>query len=106
MGRPMRIYLVSFISIVVALACSKQNVADVPVYSYKETIKPIFQKRCAQCHNENWKDKNWLDYETAYKNRDKIRYRVWEVKNMPPSGDIPMIERVLIKKWVDKGAQK
>ena len=75
--------------------------------SFQKDIRPIFEKRCSMCHNnEVWKERNWLDYDTAVKNKDRILNRVWIVKDMPPSGDLSMDERVLIKKWIDKDTPK
>ena len=75
--------------------------------TYTADIKPIFQNRCSQCHNSNWADKNWMDYDTAYKNRDKIKLRV-ENKTMPPSNSTNMTkeERDKVIKWVKQGAKK
>jgi uncharacterized membrane protein len=75
--------------------------------TYTTDIKPIFEKRCSQCHNANWADKNWMDYDTAYKNRDKIKLRV-ENQTMPPGNSTNMTkeERDKVIKWVKEGAKK
>lgn len=75
--------------------------------SYQSDIKPIFIKRCAACHNENWPDKNWLNYQTAFKNRILIKQRTSILKNMPPAGmEITDKERKIIQQWVDQGAKE
>jgi len=75
--------------------------------TYQRDIKPIFINRCSSCHNENWKDKNWLDYQTAFKYRIQIKQRVFVLKNMPPIGmKITDEERKIIQKWVDQGAKE
>ena len=75
--------------------------------TYTADIKPIFEKRCSQCHNANWTDKNWLDYDTAFKNKDKIKLRVGN-ETMPPGNQTELTkeERASIIKWVDQGAKK
>ena len=77
----------------------------VPTYSLD--IKPIFKDKCSQCHNQNWPDKNWMDYKTAYKFKDSIKLRL-ENKTMPPGNvtELTEKERALIIKWVDEGAKK
>lgn len=74
--------------------------------TYKD-IKPILENRCAQCHNSNWADKNWMDYDTAKKNADKIKLRV-ENKTMPPGNNTQMTEdeRKKVIQWVKDGAKK
>lgn len=74
--------------------------------TYTKDVKPIFQNRCAQCHNERWKSANWLDYKTAFKNRASIKRRVWLERSMPPSVSMLESERVTIKDWIDQGAKE
>lgn len=75
--------------------------------TYTADVKPLIEKHCAQCHNANWPDKNWLDYETAKKNKDKIKFRI-QNQTMPPGNvtNMTKAERDLIVKWVDQGAKK
>lgn len=75
--------------------------------TFDKDVKPLFEKHCAQCHSANWPDKNWLDYETAKKNKDKIKLRVQNL-TMPPGNMTNMTkeERDIIIKWVDQGAKK
>lgn len=74
--------------------------------TYKKDARPIFEKRCASCHNEMWVDKNWLDYSKAFENKDKIKLKVWKEKSMPVGQDMPQEERETIRKWVDEGAKE
>ena len=76
--------------------------------TYTKDAKPIFEKHCSQCHNANWPDKNWLDYETAKKNKDKIKDRAVLQKSMPPGNPTNMTdkERDILKQWIDEGAKK
>lgn len=75
--------------------------------TYTKDIKPIFEKRCAQCHNSNWPAKNWLDYDTVKKHKDVIKLRV-ENKTMPPGNNTQMTEeeRKKVIQWVKDGAKK
>jgi uncharacterized membrane protein len=75
--------------------------------TYTKDVKPIFERRCSQCHNANWPDKNWLDYNKAKENKDKIKIKVKD-KTMPPgnSTEITEEERNIIIQWVDDGAKK
>lgn len=69
-----------------------------------EAVRPIFQDRCVKCHSSsNW---NWTDYETAYAKRVQIRDRVWVLRSMPLGQAMPEAERMLVRDWVDSGAQK
>jgi len=72
--------------------------------SYRD-VRPIFEKRCAQCHDAKWPAKNWMEYDVAYANRLVIKRRVWDNLSMPPSS-MPFDERRVIKKWVDQGAKR
>src|SRR5271157_852930 len=78
--------------------------------SYQKDALPIFQSKCAQCHNaSNMADKNWLDYGIARSKKDRILDRVWTKKDMPPYGNVTNItdqERETLKNWVEQGAQK
>lgn len=64
-------------------------------------IKPILQKHCAQCHNENWPTKNWLDESTVLVNKNNIILRL-KNKSMPPGNPTNMTdkERNDIIKWL------
>jgi uncharacterized membrane protein len=75
--------------------------------TYTSDIRPIFERRCSQCHNASWAAKNWLDYDTAYANRILIKTRVSN-ETMPPSNQTGMTkeERDLVIKWIDGGAKK
>lgn len=74
--------------------------------SYKKDITPIFKKHCAECHSaSSWPDKNWMNYEIAKNNSQKIKLRSVDQKNMPPGNFTGMsdVEREVIKRWVDGG---
>ena len=73
--------------------------------TYTKDAKPIFEKRCSNCHNENFSGNNWLEYDQAYAKRDKIKTRI-QNKTMPMGEDMPQKERNTLIKWVDAGAKK
>jgi uncharacterized membrane protein len=75
--------------------------------TYTADIKPIIEKRCSQCHNANWPEKNWMDYDTAFKNKGKIKAKVG-MREMPPENTTGLteVERSNIIKWIDQGAKK
>lgn len=74
--------------------------------SYNKDIKPIFQNRCILCHNESVPERNWMDYKTAKKKKDKIKLRI-ENKTMPPyDNGITEKERREIIDWVNSGAKE
>ena len=72
-----------------------------------EEVKPIFQKHCTQCHNTNWPDKDWTNYDIIFKNKDKIKLRLSN-NTMPPGNFTKMTkeERNLLIKWIDDGANR
>lgn len=76
------------------------------VLSFNKDILPIFKERCANCHNEAWPDKNWLDYAKAFEYKDKIKDKVYITKLMPIGQDMPDAERKDVADWVDAGAKK
>jgi uncharacterized membrane protein len=93
------------VTLLALLALSCPTDGDV---TFKKEIRPIFEKRCAQCHNARWPDKNWLDYTRAKQHADRIKMRVWIQKNMPPGNFSGMTEdeRKLVRDWVDNGAKE
>lgn len=98
-------------TILVILQLSLPFLRNRPVFessvTYTKDAKPIFEKRCSSCHNANWSDKNWMDYQTAAQNKDKIKLRV-ENQTMPPGNTTGMTkeEREKLIRWVDGGAKK
>jgi uncharacterized membrane protein len=75
--------------------------------TYTKDVQPIIQSRCSQCHNASVPERNWMDYNTAFKHRSMIKLRV-ENKTMPPGNSTGMTEdeRKTIIKWVDDGGKK
>lgn len=65
-------------------------------------VKPIFETRCAQCHNANWPAKNWLDEKIAKDNAFAIRNRV-DNRSMPPNNisNLTTAERQQIINWAN-----
>lgn len=101
--------LITFCVVFTADAVFDLGIADrinVPVelnsVSFSD-VKPIFEHRCMQCHSDShW---NWTNYDVAFKNRDKIKFKVWTLRMMPPGG-MPNDERLKIRDWVDGGGQR
>ncbi len=90
-----------------------------PHPTYLRDILPIIMRRCSRCHNEQARFVyNWLDYGTAYKDRDEIARRVWDswkeyyfkesmpIANSPEALAITPQERAEIRNWVLEGAPR
>ena len=75
--------------------------------TYTKDAKPIFKNRCALCHNEYMPDRNWLNYDQAFKHRSMIKAKMLD-RSMPPGNSTGMTEdeRKIIIKWVDDGGKK
>lgn len=78
--------------------------------TYVDHIKPIFEKYCSLCHNENTAGTpmpNWLQYDVVVLKADAIFNRLILKKNMPPEGmDLPApteTEKQLFLTWTLKG---
>lgn len=83
--------------------------------TYLRDVLPIFMGKCARCHNQQSILGNWLDYRTAFGDRQEIKRRVWDswrghyYKQTMPAGNGPEAEslaeaeRAVIKQWVDAG---
>ncbi len=87
-----------------------------PDTTYLRDVLPILMGRCARCHNDGSLLPNWLDYKTAYHEREEMKRRVWDswrgayYKQAMPAGDgqecqgMTEQERATIKHWVAEGA--
>ncbi len=95
------------------------STAGVPQPTYLRDVLPIIMRRCSRCHNEQARFVyNWLDYETAYKDRAEIARRVWDswkgryfkesmpIANSPEALAITPQERAEIRDWVLEGAPR
>ncbi len=95
------------------------QVSPVPHPTYLQDILPIIMRRCSRCHNEQARFVyNWLDYETADKDRAEIARRVWDswkgiyfkesmpIANSPEALAITSQERAEIRRWVLEGAPR
>lgn len=106
----------SFLLFTVLLSCDKNDsvaprliIAEDSNISYSKHVKPIMKSRCSSCHNSKiMPDKDWENYDTAYKYRHNIKARVVIMKNMPPGNTTSMTEeeRNTVKDWVDQGGKK
>lgn len=73
--------------------------------TYSKDILPIIKNRCAMCHNSGTPDRNWLDYNTAYKKRASIKLRL-ENRTMPIGITMLDSERQMMINWVNQGANR
>lgn len=96
----------------IALFFTYLRIMEVPLLgdssiTYTKDIQPIFQDKCVLCHNSSMPDKDWMNYELAFKNKDKIKKRL-EERTMPPGNVTQMTEeeRKLVIQWVDEGGRK
>ena len=87
--------------------------------TYLRDVLPIFMGKCARCHGEPDRAlPDWLDYQTAFKDRAEIKRRVWHswngsyYKQPMPAGTsleaqtMTEDERLIIKRWVECGAPR
>lgn len=76
------------------------------VLSFTKDILPIVQNRCSLCHNPSSGLPVWEDYETIFSRKDRVRARVFEVRDMPRGNATGMTdqERELMALWIDHGA--
>lgn len=93
-------------SLLVASACTElsESLGVPEQVGYQAHVRPMFEKRCSSCHNQYVPAMNWMDYETARKNRAKILRRVVS-RTMPPGQPLTKEEIELVKAWVKQGAK-
>lgn len=90
-----------------------------PAPTYFRDVLPIVMGRCVRCHGEPERQlPDFMDYDTAYKNRVELRRRVWQSwegsyhkQPMPPGNNFEARtmteeERAVIKRWVESGAPR
>jgi uncharacterized membrane protein len=70
--------------------------------SFERDIKPIMTNNCVKCHA------GVTNYETVFKQKDKIYSKLVKKREMPPkySMTISDAEVNLIKRWIEQGAKK
>jgi len=75
--------------------------------TYTNDIKPLFQKKCAQCHNAQvLPHLDWTKYENVFKYRESIYKRTIVIGDMPMGSTLNKAEKKLIKDWIRGGAPK
>lgn len=80
---------------------------DYAKITYVEHIKPLFEKYCTLCHNENSGPAmpNWLQYDIVVLKKEVLLDRLFVKKDMPMQG-MPSptdSEKELIHQWIMKG---
>lgn len=72
--------------------------------SFERNVKPVLQNRCAVCHYDGSSLLNFLQYNVARENGNKIRSNIvsgkMPLRNLTGISDV---ERYVIQKWVDEG---
>lgn len=77
------------------------------VPTYEREIKPIFMNRCYKCHDGVYRSTDWSEYSQVKLWSGDIRNRVVIYRTMPPKDNyITEEERILVDRWVEKGARK
>jgi mono/diheme cytochrome c family protein len=71
---------------------------------YDPTVQDLFKRDCITCHGGNTSLPNWLIYNIAFSNRDKIRTRAIDKKDMPLGGKLSDEDYNILKMWLDNGA--
>ncbi len=71
--------------------------------TFNKIIKPLFELKCALCHNAESGLLNVLDHEAVKARLEAIKIRVSIVKDMPQFGSMTEKERELVALWVDQG---
>ncbi len=99
-----------------ARADAKQKAIPADANStYVRDVLPIFMGKCSRCHNGEGMLYNWMNYKTAFGDRQEIKRRVWDswkgkyFKQSMPAGSqeaqaMTEEERTIIKEWVEAGA--
>jgi len=83
---------------------------DTTVYTYSGTIKAIIDQNCATssaCHGNGSQYGALTTYAGVKARVDNqlIQKRAVVNQDMPPAGSMPDCDRLLIKNWIDAGAQ-
>ena len=95
--------------ILISLINSYLNEGALNAPSYARDIQPIFQARCATCHNPASPPMNWLNFDTAQKKKALIYVRAVLLKDMPMNDNVTKLtddERALIGRWIQTGGAK
>lgn len=83
---------------------------DTTAFTYTGTIKAIIDQNCATspaCHGNGSQYGEFTSYAGVKARVDNqlIQKRAIVAQDMPPAGSMPDCERLLIKNWIDAGAQ-
>ena len=105
--KPKSLLIISILLITLFLSC-KNNVEEVydcaEVISYTQTIRPIIDNNCMECHNgEDNSIPNWTTYQEIKSYASKIQELTFE-RIMPKEGSLTSNEIETIYCWVEQGA--
>jgi hypothetical protein len=67
---------------------------------YYKTAQPIFAKYCASCHNSESNAPDWLNLNTAVRNRSTIYFRVFVNGDMPWRLKVSPKDKEALKNWL------
>ena len=95
-----------YLLIILFTSCTKISPTLPKIVTYKKDIRPLVETKCATCHNESTPERNWLNYKTIYDKRERVRFRVLVVRDMPQGYAMTEYERLLVGKWVDQGSKE
>lgn len=86
---------------VISVSMDSQSALISNNISFEKHVRPIFQKHCSSCHVGS------LDYETSYRQRDRIREKVTK-REMPPRYRLQLNEQEveIVKQWLEQGAKE
>ncbi len=84
----------------------EQPLPEEEALSFEQTILPLFEMKCALCHNAGSGLFNVLDYSTVITKLDSLRNRVVVIKDMPQVGTMTDREREIVDEWISQGAEE
>ena len=81
---------------------------DTTQYAFSGQISTIIERNCAtssNCHGSGTAYGDFTTYEGISQQAYAIEQRAIIYKNMPPAGPLSDCDMLLLKKWIDNGAE-
>jgi hypothetical protein len=81
---------------------------DTTQYTFSGQISTIIERSCAtssNCHDSGTSYGDFTTYEGIYQEAFAIEQRAIIYKNMPPAGPLSDCDMLILKKWIDNGAE-